>query len=138
MATATNGQSSIIGTAAGTYTFADRYGYVLVTNTGTVPIYVTGDGSAAETSGEGTAVVVPAGASVPVANGLPIWHQSQNAIPAGVNANAVGAVTTGNPTSPGDPGFVTPMAALAGKVANPGTTITVAGTVTGFVLQGMG
>jgi hypothetical protein len=138
MATATNGQTSIVGTATGTYTFADRFGYVLVTNTGTSPIYVTGDGSAPETTGEGTAVIVLPGSQQLVANGLPIWHQSQRVIPAGSNANGTGAVTQANPSTPQEPGNVTPMAAMQGQMANPGTTIIIAGTVTGFVLQGAG
>lgn len=138
MATVPNGQSSYVGTAAGTVTFADRYGFVLVTNTGTAPIYVTGDGTVPETTGAGTAIVVPAGAAAMVANGLPIWHQSQNVIPAGTNQNRNGAIGTANPSTSQNPGFTTPMAAMQGQMANPGTTIQVAGTVTGFVLEGAG
>jgi hypothetical protein len=142
-----HGQSSYTGTvtAVGTAestTFADRYGYVLVTNTSTSePLYVTGDGSTPEATGAGTAVVVLPESSAVVANGLAIWHQSQDAIPAGANSNAVGAVSTANPSIPGDPGFVTPMAALAGHATNPGAKVSIlqaVGTAAAYSLMGMG
>jgi hypothetical protein len=145
--TLTHGQSSYAGTisAVGTAeatTFTDRYGYVLVTNESTAsPLYVTGDGSTPEATGAGTTVVVLPGQSALVANGLAIWHQSQDVIPAGTNSNTVGGITQVNPSTPQDPGFVTPMAALAGQAANPGTFIHVtqaSGTAATYVLNGVG
>jgi hypothetical protein len=134
MSTVPNGQSSYVGTTGGSVTFADRYGYVAVTNTGTVPIYVTADGSTPETSGAGNAIVVMPNATEVIANGLPLWFPSSRVIPQG--SNLFGGGNTAS--SPSSPGAVTPMESIAGQMANPGTNITVAGTVTGFVLEGTG
>lgn len=135
---ATNGQSSIIGSAAGEYTFADRYGYVAVTNTGSDPIYVTADGSTPETSGAGTAIVVAPNETRVIANGLPLWYQSLNVIPAGVNQFGAGATTS----TAVHPGMVQSQRALNGQMANPGTILNVAETgtptTTLFSLEGTG
>lgn len=135
MSNVPSGQSSYVGTAAGTITFADRFGYVAVTNTGTTPIYVTADGSTPETSGAGTAIVVVPNATEVIANGLPLWFPSSRVLQQGANQFGGGNTTDNVP----NPGNVTPMESLAGQAANPGTSINVQGSsVTGFVLQGTG
>lgn len=132
---ATNGQSTILASAGGEYTFADRYGYVAVTNTGTAAIQVTGDGSSPEAAGAaGTAINVPAGATRVIANGLPLWYQSSKVIPAGVNKFGNGNTTS----SAASPGTVQSQRSLAGGMANPGTTINVSSGATSFSLEGTG
>lgn len=102
-----------------TVTFADRYGYVLVENTGTGTINATADGSTPSSSGAGSGVAIAAGASAVLANGLPLWFPSSRVIPDG--ANQFGGGNTAD--SPASPGTVTPMESLAGQMANPGTTV---------------
>jgi hypothetical protein len=106
-----------------TVTFADRYGYVLVENTGTGTINVTADGSTPASSGAGSGVAVAAGTSVVIANGLKLWNQVSNVTIAGTTQYPTGSgVTTATPN--GQPGGTQPyMSSLAGKAANPGTTV---------------
>ena len=119
-------------------TFADRYGYVVVKNLGTSPMWATADGStptgsAADSSG-GAGVAIPGGATEVLANGLDLWFQSSKVIPAGVNQ--FGGNTTPNP---GAPGMVQSQTSLAGQMSNPGTKVTVIGTAsTEYSIEGTG
>lgn len=117
------GVSTFSGTLAAstvdTVTFADRYGYVLVENTGTGTINATADGSTPASSGAGSGVAIAAGASVVLANGLPLWYQSSKVITKGVNQFGGGNTAS----SPPSPGMVQSQESLAGQMANPGTTV---------------
>lgn len=111
--------------AAGTLQFADRYGYVNVENPATTVIYASADPNVTSpTASTNNTVMVPAGGNAVLANRNPLWYQSSNVILAGVNQFGYGNVA---PTSPSNPGFVTPMESLAGQVANPGTTVSASG-----------
>jgi hypothetical protein len=137
-----NGERTFIGSiaAAGSpesVTFADRYQYVTVTNTGTDVILVTSDGTTPSPSGASNTQVVPVGETRIIANELPLWFQSSRVIPKGVNANAAGS----GASNPGAPAFVTPQASLAGQMANPGTNITLADAASAgiaFVIEAAG
>ena len=138
-----NGERTFIGTAAGTVTFADRYQYVTVTNLSSAdPLYVTSDGTTAAvpstTAVASNTQVIPAGDTRIIANELPLWYQSSNVIPQGVNQFGGGNTKT----SPSSPGLVTPMESLAGKMMNPGVSISVASadttTVPLFVIEAAG
>jgi hypothetical protein len=135
--TVSSGTSSYSGvvTATGTAeetTFADRYGYVSVTNTGTTILYATANGVAPTASGAGSGIAVVPGATQVIANGLPTWFQSSTVIPAGSVIYPDGSGTPqNNTTKNGQPGKVQPfMSSLAGKVANPGTAVYILGTAT--------
>lgn len=123
--------STLVASTADTVTFADRYGYVSVTNTGTGVIYVTADNSAPATSGSDNSIAVNAGTTVVVANGLPLWFQSAKVITQGAVAYPTGGGVTSS-TANGQPGEVQPfMSSLAGKsYANPGTIIKLLSTGT--------
>lgn len=110
--------------ASGTLQFADRYGYMQVTNAGSALVYVSADPANTTPSASNDGIPVAAGQTVLVANQNPVWFQSSNVIPAG--ANQFGGGNT--KSSPSSPGTVAPMESLAGQVANPGTTVSVAGT----------
>lgn len=109
----------VVGT---TNTFIDRWNFVAVTNGGTAAIQATSDGSVATTT---NGVEIAAGATVVLANQLPYWNQTRNVLQAGAiqvgNQAAYNAST--NPSTPMNPGNVTPMEALDGQSVSPGTKI---------------
>lgn len=114
---------STAGGAVGTSnTFLDRWNFVAVTNAGTATIQATADGSAV---GTGNGVEIPAGATVVLANQLPYWNQTRKVIQAGSIQVGDGAAynASTNPSSPTNPGNVTPMEALDGQSLSPGTII---------------
>lgn len=121
-----NGVTFLPSTAGGavftTNTFLDRWNYVAVTNGGSAAIQATSDGS---TPGAGNGIEIAPGATVVMANLLPYWNQTRNVIQQGAiqvgNGAAYNAST--NPSTPANPGTVTPMEALDGKSLSPGTTI---------------
>jgi hypothetical protein len=108
---------------ADSVTFADRAGYVTVTNIGTTVIYARADDQAATVAGEDCYAVLP-GESALLANGLPLWYQSSRVIPQGVNEFG-GENTASSPSSPGE---VQSQRSLAGQMANPGTTVSLIST----------
>jgi hypothetical protein len=127
MATAVAAGTSVASlTAAGTLQFADRYGYMQVTNTGTAVIYVTGDPNNLSPAANNDGIPVAVGDSVLVANQNPLWYQSSRVIQKGANQFGGGNTATAN----GSVGLVTPMESLAGQMANPGTTISASGACT--------
>jgi hypothetical protein len=117
--------SSSISTAntAEEVQFPDYARYAAVTNTGSAPIYATCDGSTPQETGPGNAIAVVPGQTRVIANGIGYWNQTSKVIPAGTNANALGQVTTSNPSTPSAPGFVTEQASLRGQMTPLGTTI---------------
>lgn len=149
--TVSSGTSTYTGTVttagtAETTTFADRYGYVLIQNSGTNPIWVTADGSAPTGSGAGSGVEVPAGESAVLANGLALWYQSSKVITAGTAQIPQGSgfyVSTSSTvtSTPGNPGHENPfMSSGAGQMTNPGTKVEViapTGTPT-YTISGTG
>lgn len=137
--TVSSGISSYSGvvTATGTAeetTFADRYGYVSVSNTGTTVLYATANGVAPTATGAGSGVAVPPGQTVVVANGLALWFQSSKVINAGTTQYPTGGgsgASSTTTTANGQPGNTQPyMSSLQGKVANPGTAVYIIGTAT--------
>jgi hypothetical protein len=110
------------GTVGTTNTFLDRWNYVAVTNGSATAIQATSDGSAATSS---NGVEIAPGATVVLANQLPYWNQTRTVIQAGSiqvgNGAAYNAST--NPSTPVNPGNVTPMEALDGQSVSPGTKI---------------
>lgn len=135
------------GTAEAT-TFADRFGYVVVTNTGTTgEIYATANGAVA-TGADGLAI--GPGASAVIANGSQIWYQSSRVIAAGVQGIPTGGgsnseinTSTTVGTNPAQPGRIHPMmGALLGVVANDGTSVSVwtaaSGGATSYTIAGNG
>jgi hypothetical protein len=138
-------------TAAGTAeatTFADRYGYVVVTNTSTSgEIYATANGSTASAT---NGIPVGPGLSVVIANGLALWFQSSRVIAAGVEKIPTGGgsfsevqTSTTVTTNPAQPGRVVPMmGSLAGQAANPGTNVSLwtaaSGGATSYTISGTG
>ena len=150
--TVAHGQSSYEGaittaSTAETTTFADRYGYVAVTNAGASGVlYVTADGSTPTGSGAGTQVAVAPGQTKVVANGLPLWYQSSNVTPAGTSEipfgnGAVSAASSSVTSTPAQPGETLPyMASGRGQVSNPGTKIIVMSSTASlpYSLEGTG
>lgn len=122
--------STLVASTADTVTFADRYGYVEVSNTGTSgTIYVRLDGTAATVAGANTYPVNP-GQSLVFANGLPQWFQSSKVIPAGsAQLPRGGGAATVTPsstvtTTPFNPGEEVPfMSSGAGQMTNPGVSV---------------
>ena len=137
--TSTYTGSITTGATAEVTTFADRFGYVLVQNTGTAVLYVTTDGStplgATDTTGGSGIAVQPGGQSV-LANGLPLWYQSSKVIPLGVNQFGGGNTSDSAPS----PGMVQSQRSLAGQMANPGTKVTVLGATAAqtYTISGTG
>lgn len=86
-------------------------------NTGaeTQTIWARADGIVAVKEADGCFVIMP-GQVVELSNGLTSWRQSQSVIPAGtMAASSISA-----------PATISPMgSALAGNVANPGTSVSV-------------
>lgn len=132
-------------TAAGTAeatTFADRYGYVVVTNTSTTgEIYATTNGSAASAT---NGLPVGPGQSVVIANGLALWFPSSTVLRAGklIYPDGSGTPQT-NTTKNGQPGEVQPFqSSLQGQVANPGTNVSLwtaaSGGATSYTISGTG
>lgn len=132
--TVTAAQSSYISTiatasTAETTTFANRYGYVAVTNLSATAgdfLTVVADGSTPQLSGAGTGVIVAPGQTRVIANGLGTWYQTSNVIPVGVNQFGGGNTSSG----PASPGTVQSQRSLAGNqpaggYPNPGTKVTV-------------
>lgn len=93
--------SSTLGAAntSETVTAADRFGYVVVTNLGTAPLYVRTDGQDAVVAAVDNHVVV-AGESRLLANGLPLWYQSSKVIEPGSDYLA-GESLDGHMSNPG-------------------------------------
>lgn len=112
------------GTAEQT-TFADRYGYVNVTNDGATVLYVTTNGTTAAAGGAGVYAIAP-NASATIANQLPYWQQTSNVLLPGVEKIPTGGGTysevTTSPTvltSPAQPGRVHPMmGSMMGNIGN--------------------
>lgn len=127
------------GATAEATTFADRFGYVLVQNTGSAVLYVTADGStplgATDTTGGSGLAIAPGGQEV-LANGLPLWYQSSKVIPLG--ANQFGGGNTAS--SPSSPGMIQSQRSLEGGMANPGTKVTVIGATAAqtYTISGTG
>jgi hypothetical protein len=119
--------NTLTANTADAVTFADRYGYVTVTNLGTTGvIYVTTNGIApTDTAGENGSSAVMPGQSLLVSVADALWYQSQKVIPAGViemgNGNAYNATT--NPSTPTQPGHVTYGRSLGGQVATDGIVV---------------
>jgi hypothetical protein len=134
------------GTAEAT-TFADRFGYVVVTNTSTSgEIYATANGAAA-TGTDGLAI--GPGESATIANGGQLWYPSSRVIPAGVPKIPTGGgsnsevLTSTTPTSPAQPGLIYPLgSSLLGTTADDGTTVSVwtasSGGATSYTIAGNG
>jgi hypothetical protein len=133
------GTSTFAGTLAANTAdaviFADRFGYLTVTNLGTGPIYARADGQPATVAGQGS-LVIPAGQTQIIANGLKTWYQSSKVIPAG-SVSLPGDATADSPTNPGK---VAPfMSSLAGQMANPGTSVSIIGAaVEAYAIAGTG
>jgi hypothetical protein len=122
------GVTSVPVTAAGTYQFADRYGYVQIANGGTAVIFASADPSVeTPTDATNNTVQIMPGDSAILANRNPLWYQSSRVIPQG--ANQFGGGNTAS--SPSSPGLVTPMESLAGQMANPGTTVSISAPTLG-------
>lgn len=122
--------STLVASTADTVTFADRYGYVQVSNTGTAgTIYVTNNGTAATVGGASTYAVNP-GQAIVIANGLPLWNQVSKVIPAGsAQLPRGGGAPTVSPSTtvlstPANPGETLPYQSSGqGQVANPGVSL---------------
>lgn len=116
--------------------FLDRYNYVTITNDGTVVIYARADqpvgGTTATVAGL-NCYAIPPGESRILANGLPMWFQSSRVLQKGVIQVGNGAAydPTANPSTPSNPGTVTPMESLAGQMANPGTVVSLISATSG-------
>jgi hypothetical protein len=115
-----------------TVTFVERYNYVAVTNDGTTnAIYVnTAGGTVTDTGNQTNAVTVPPGATVVIANQLPLWFQSSKVIPAGSAQipQGAGAATVSPSTTVlstvFNPGETQPyMSSGQGQKTNPGTSV---------------
>lgn len=135
------------GTAEAT-TFADRYGYVVVTNTSTTgEIYATANGTVASAT---NGLPIGPGQSVVIANGLALWYPSSTVLKAGVEkiptGGGTGSEVNTSPTqttSPAQPGRIHPMmSSLLGQVANPGTNVSMwtasSGGATSYTISGTG
>ena len=118
-------------------TFADRYAYVTVTNDGATPLFVTTNGTTAAATGAGV-YSIPSNASATLANQLPYWDQSSNALIAGVEKIPTGGGTysevntsSSQGTSAAQPGRINPMMGSltgnipAGTFPNPGVKVSV-------------
>jgi hypothetical protein len=117
-------------------TFADRYNYVTVTNDGATVMSVTTNGVTATATGAGV-YTIPPNTSLTLANQLPYWDQSSNALIAGVPEIPTGggtfseALTSTTKTSAAQPGRVYPMMGSmqgnipAGSYPNPGVKVSV-------------
>lgn len=94
---------SIDVVAAGTaYSGAlvERYEYLSVSNLTGLEIFIRTDGSAATADGDYCTAIPPGGNPVVVANGLLLWDQASNVIPAGSN-NQWGQWKGGGAANPG-------------------------------------
>lgn len=135
------GTTAYAATAAGTYQFSERYGYVQVENTGAAVMYASADPTVTTPSSSTVnTVTIPAGGSAVLANRNPLWFQSSNVIPAGTLIYPSGGGTPQtNTTKNGQPGIVQPQqSSLAGQLANPGTTVSIGGTVTTVTIAAAG
>lgn len=117
-ATVPSGQRTYTGSAAGPITFADRYQYLLVTNTGSNTLYLTSDGSPPSTSGAGNTQVVFSGQTTLIANEQPLWYQSSTVL--------VNGTQSANGQS------------RAGGLANPGVVLNFAGTSPEYTIEAAG
>ncbi len=112
---------TLIAAQADTVSFADRLGYVTVTNTGAAGnIYATSNGTVPTdtTSAETGSVEIPPGQTVMLANGAGLWSQAQNVLVAGtvVVGNGAAYNASTNPSTPTQPGQIAPYgSSLAGK-----------------------
>lgn len=124
------------GTAEQT-TFADRYGYVNITNDGSTIMYATTNGTTAAAGGSGVYAINP-GTNLTIANQLPYWDQSSSVLLPGVEKIPTGggtfSETTTSPTvltSPSNPGRVHPMmGSMMGNIGgsgyvNPGVKVSI-------------
>lgn len=140
-----SGSITTTGTAEET-TFADRYGYVSVANTGSSVIYATANGVApAAAPGAGSGVGIPPGTTALLSNGLPLWFQSSKVILAGsaqipLGGGSYESTSTTVTSTPANPGHEKPfMSAGAGQMANPGTAVFIVGTAAGtYTINGAG
>lgn len=132
---------ALVANTVDTVTFADRYRYVLINESGGAgTIFVTTDGSTPAVTGIGSGVSVGANEMIVVANGQPSWYQSQKVIRAGtVQYPTGGGITT--TISNGQPGEVQPyQSSLGGQAANPGTVVKLVTPATGvsYTISGAG
>lgn len=124
-----------------TITFADRYNYININtnSTGATYLTITTDGTTPTASGVGSGTSTDPNHVIVMANGLPLWNQSQNVIPAGTTQYPTGAGTYST-TPNGQPGITVPfMSAGAGHAVNPGTIVKIlsSGTPT-YTITGVG
>lgn len=119
MATIPHGVMTGALSAAGSVTFADRYAYVQVTNTGTSAVYVSTDPTVTTPSATtANTVTVAAGQTETLGNAAPPWYQSYGVIAQGSdNAN---------------------QQSKYGHASNPGTTVSAGGTVTALDINCVG
>lgn len=135
--------NTLTANSADQVTFADRLGYVTVTNLGTTGIiYITTNGvPPTDTTPESGSQVVMPGQTAIIATADALWSQAQKVIPVGVietgNQAAYNAST--NPSTPMAPGHVTYGRSLQGGVANDGTIIGLLCTsANGYVISAAG
>jgi len=121
-----------------------RYAYVAICNTGTTVIYARTDGTAATVGGDFCTAVEP-GATVVMANELPLWTQAATVIPAGYDQPS--ALAAGQPGWPGTPASPNTGAAGGwagsgtpyGQSVNPGTSVSLISSSTPtFTVSGTG
>jgi hypothetical protein len=107
-----------------------RYSYLSVSNTGATVLYARADGVAAVAGADFNYAVQP-GASITIANGLPLWTQTDNVLAAGT---VTGAQNTGTP-----PEIQPYGSSLWGQKISPGTSVSLisSGTPT-YTVTGMG
>jgi hypothetical protein len=116
--------NTLTANTADTVTFSDRANFVSVTNTGSTVLYARSDGTVATVGGEGCIAVLPNSTAV-LANSGPYWNQASKVIAQGTNENALGPVSSSNPSTPTAPGFVTSQESLRGQMANSGTVVSI-------------
>jgi hypothetical protein len=126
-----------------TVTFADRYNYININtnSTGSTYLTITTDGTTPTASGAGSGTSTDPNHIIVMANGLPMWFPSSRVLQQGVIQVGDGAAynASTNPSTPANPGTVTPMESLAGQDANPGTVVKIlsSGTPT-YTITGVG
>jgi hypothetical protein len=137
--------NTLTANSADTVTFTNqRFGYVSITNAGSAVIYARADGQTAVAAAEGTVMVLPNTTAV-LANGLPLWYQSSNAIVPGTSEipfgnGATEAASSTVTSSPAQPGETQPfMASGAGHASNPGTVVSIISTAADpYLIAGTG
>jgi hypothetical protein len=125
--------NTLTANTADTVNFADRFGFIAVTNvSASGVIWVTANGSVAVDSGAGVVNAEPVepGQTIELANGLVYWGQASSvlvagsvAIPRGGGAAYVATSSTVTTTA-ANPGHVHPYgSSLAGGGADNGTSV---------------